>query len=215
MERSVTIEMTDRMPKRIAVFFPGIGYTADKPLLYYSRKLASSLDYEVRILSYTGFPDNIQEDAGKKEEAFKIALDQSLKMLEDMDLESYEDILFIGKSIGTIAAAKIASESPVRDRIRLVLYTPLEETFLFSFGNAIVFTGSDDPWVGRKDSRIPDLCRDRQFPCHIISGGNHSLERNILYEDIRILTDVLKETERFIRQIRNDRTDLMKSLLKS
>ena len=25
--------------KRIAVFFPGIGYTNDKPLLYYARKL--------------------------------------------------------------------------------------------------------------------------------------------------------------------------------
>ena len=32
--------------KKLAVFFPGIGYTADKPLLYYSRKLAAELDYE-------------------------------------------------------------------------------------------------------------------------------------------------------------------------
>ena len=30
---------------KLAVFFPGIGYTVDKPLLYYSRKLAAALDY--------------------------------------------------------------------------------------------------------------------------------------------------------------------------
>ena len=28
--------------KKIAVFFPGIGYTCDKPLLYYSAKLAAA-----------------------------------------------------------------------------------------------------------------------------------------------------------------------------
>ena len=27
--------------KKIAVVFPGVGYHADKPLLYYSRKLAA------------------------------------------------------------------------------------------------------------------------------------------------------------------------------
>lgn len=33
--------------KKIAVLFPGIGYTCDKPLLYYSAKLAAEKGYEV------------------------------------------------------------------------------------------------------------------------------------------------------------------------
>ena len=37
--------------KKIAVFFPGIGYTNEKPLMYYSRKLAAEHDYEVLILN--------------------------------------------------------------------------------------------------------------------------------------------------------------------
>ena len=34
---------------KLAVFFPGIGYHCDKPLLYYSRKLAQECGYEETI----------------------------------------------------------------------------------------------------------------------------------------------------------------------
>ncbi len=33
--------------KRLAVLFPGIGYHCDKPLLYYSAKLARAAENEV------------------------------------------------------------------------------------------------------------------------------------------------------------------------
>ena len=31
---------------KLAVIFPGIGYTVDKPLLHYSRRIAADLGYE-------------------------------------------------------------------------------------------------------------------------------------------------------------------------
>ena len=33
--------------RKIACLFPGIGYTCDKPLLYYSWKLLKGLDWEI------------------------------------------------------------------------------------------------------------------------------------------------------------------------
>ena len=44
---------------KICVLFPGIGYTNDRPLLYYSGKLASSLGYTVIRSDYTGFPKDV------------------------------------------------------------------------------------------------------------------------------------------------------------
>ena len=41
---------------KLAVIFPGIGYTADKPLLYFGRRIAVEYGYEVRIMDYKGFP---------------------------------------------------------------------------------------------------------------------------------------------------------------
>lgn len=184
--------------KKLAVIFPGIGYTADRPLLHYSRRIAADHGYEIRIMNYSGFPRKIKGDRKRMEESFEIALQQSMEMLSDVAMSDYEDILFIGKSIGTIAAAKIASESPARDRIRLVLYTPLEDTFAFSFGEAIAFTGDDDPWVGREKSRILAICESRGIPCALLSSANHSLESSDVFADMKELYRVMKETERFI-----------------
>lgn len=41
---------------KLAVLFPGIGYTCDKPLLYYGAKLAKSYGYEVKRVEYGNFP---------------------------------------------------------------------------------------------------------------------------------------------------------------
>ncbi|MBR2764832.1 MAG: alpha/beta hydrolase [Blautia sp.] len=185
---------------RLAVIFPGIGYTADKPLLHYSRRIAADQGYDIRVMAYTGFPPKIQGDRSRMERSFEIALEQSVTMLSDVDLSAYDRILFIGKSIGTIVAAKIASESPARDRIRLVLYTPLEDTFSFEFGEAIAFTGDNDPWVGREKSRIFSICESRGIPCSLISGANHSLETKDPFTDMKELYRIMKETEQFICQ---------------
>ena len=185
---------------RLAVIFPGIGYTADKPLLHYSRRIAAEQGYDIRVMAYTGFPPKIPGDSSRMVRSFEIALEQSVAMLSDVDLSAYDRILFIGKSIGTIVAAKIASESLARDRIRLILYTPLEDTFSFEFGEAIVFTGDSDPWVGREKSRILSICESRGIPCSLISGGNHSLETRNWQEDLKNLRIILAETEAFLQK---------------
>ena len=187
---------------KIAVFFPGVGYTADKPLLHYSRRLAADQGYEIKLLPYAGFPEKIKGDRAKMVESYKLALQQAEEMLSDTDLTTYDDILFVGKSVGTIVAAKIAAESPMAEKIRLVLYTPLEDTFTFLKDTAecIMFTGAADPWVGGENSRIPDLCAERKIPCHVIPKANHSLESGDLYKDLQNMQQIMKTTEEFIRK---------------
>lgn len=131
-------------------------------------------------------------------ESFYLAYNQSMEMLADVDLTAYEEVLFIGKSVGTIVAAKIASESPAKDRIRLILYTPLDDTFSFDLGEAIVFTGDDDPWVGKEKNRIFALCEERMIPCTVIPNANHSLESKDVFADMKELYRLMEETKRWI-----------------
>ena len=184
---------------KLAVVFPGIGYTVDKPLLHYSRRLAADAGYEIKLLPYAGFPKKVKGDKGRMADSYRIALEQSKEMLSETDFSVYEEILFIGKSIGTIVAAQLASESPVSSRIRLVLYTPLKETFSFPFGEALVFTGSADPWVQSPDE-IPQACREREIVCHVIPDANHSLETGDVQRDIRNMQGIMEKTGRFIRE---------------
>ena len=184
--------------KKLAVFFPGIGYTADKPLLYYSRKLAAEKGYEVLALSYSGFPKNAKGDAKKLCRCFALAREQAEEQLKALRPGDYDEIVFVAKSIGTAAAAVLAAESPAAERIRLVLYTPVEETFRFPLGQAVVFTGGADPWVGGGDNPIPALCAARGIPCTLIPGANHSLETGSAAEDLRNLTLVMEQTAAFL-----------------
>ena len=184
--------------KKLAVFFPGIGYTMDKPLLYFSRRLAAELGYEIKPLPYGGFPRKVRGDRAKMAECYRLALSQAEEMLSDVDLTAFDDVLFVGKSIGAILAARFAAKAPSAP-IRLVLYTPLEDVFHFSFGEAVVFTGMDDPWVGGGSSPIPALCRERDIPCFVIPGADHSLETDHALADLESLHEIMAQTERFIR----------------
>lgn len=183
--------------KKLAVFFPGIGYTVDKPLLYYSRKLASQAGFEVRLLSYTGFPQNARGDREQIRNACELALARVKEQLSGIDLSACGELLFVGKSVGTYAAAGLAAEISAPDRIRLLLYTPLEETFVFPFIDAVVFTGSADPWTAK--GSIPELCHGRGIPCTLISQANHSLETGNVKQDLRNLEQIMSETKRFIK----------------
>lgn len=77
--------------KKLAVFFPGIGYTVDKPLLHYSCRLAAARGYEIRPVSYAGFPANVLGDSDKMTECYRIALRQAQESLADVEWSTYDD----------------------------------------------------------------------------------------------------------------------------
>ena len=86
------MEYRNMKEKKLAVFFPGIGYTADKPLLYYSRKIAALHGYDEKIMAYTGFPPKINGDRALVEQSFHIALEQSPEMLKDVDFRAWTEV---------------------------------------------------------------------------------------------------------------------------
>ena len=181
--------MKKKEAHKLAVIFPGIGYTADKPLLYFGRRIAVEYGYEIRIMDYKGFPPKVKGDRNRMEESFFIALRQAEEMADAAAAVSEGN---------PDAAAGTAPESPAKARIRQVLYTPLEDTFRFPIGEAIAFTGDDDPWVGKENSRIPALCKERGIPCRLVPHANHSLESKDVFADMKELRKVMKETEAFL-----------------
>ena len=103
----------DKTAPKLAVIFPGIGYTADKPLLYYTSRLARKHGYQIQTVSYGTLPENIKGDSVKMRQAFDLALAQTEESLRDIDWTSYGSILFISKSIGTREASP-STALPIR-----------------------------------------------------------------------------------------------------
>ena len=182
--------------KKLAVILPGIGYTCDRPLLYYGGKLAQGLGWEVVRVPYGGFPEKVRGDAEKMRQSAEMALAQTEEMLRDVDWKRYGQILFISKSVGTVVAAAYAHAH--RLSCRHILFTPVEATFAVPVGNAIAFHGTADPWVATET--LTRLCREADIPLYITENANHSLETGDVPLDIRNLQAVMARAEAFMRR---------------
>lgn len=183
---------------KIAVYFPGIGYHCDKPLLYYGRKIACEQGYqEYRNVSYTYHAENIRGDEEKMKEAYEALFVQAEAKLADMVWADYDDVLFVSKSIGTIIAASYAKKCGL-SCVRHVLYTPLAQTFLFTPDHAIAFIGTADPWSDTGE--IVRLSEKNHIPIAVYEGCNHSLECADTLKNIENLKDVMQRTLDFCGQ---------------
>ena len=166
----------DKNAPKLAVVFPGIGYTADKPLLYYTSRLASKHGYKIRTVS------------------FDLALEQTERSLGSIDWNSYGSILFISKSIGTVISSAYASRHDLT--VKSILFTPLAETFSFPLAGSIAFHGTADPWA--ETDSIRELAAQKDVPLFLTQNANHSLETSDVLTDIFILKTTMERVQRFI-----------------
>ncbi len=182
---------------KIAVLFPGIGYTCDKPLLYYSGKLAAGYGYKVKPVPYGNFPPGVKGNRRKMEQAFDSALEQAEDILKGVEWESYEDILFISKSVGTIVAAAYARKHKIR--VRSISYTPLMDTFRFAEGDGIMFHGTKDPWADDSEA-VREGCRKIGQRLYYTEGANHSLETGNVRTDIENMKRIMEQTADYMEE---------------
>ena len=185
------------MSKKLAVVFPGVGYHTDKPLLYYSKKLALSKGYEIIEIKYD-LPEAgtvIKSDEEKRKQAFDTAFEQVTKQLEDVDFAGYEKVVFIGKSIGTALAARYNMSYELdADQI---IFTPIETTFAFvNPCEGFVFHGDADPLCDT--DMCTQLCDELSLTYVVVPDANHSLETEDVLTHIEIIGKVMSTVDKLL-----------------
>ena len=161
--------------KKVAVIFPGIGYNKDRPLLYYSARLAQKAGYELVWVDFSGmeWDKSILDDRKKMLVFLDIALKRANSLLDTGCLLDADKIVFISKSIGTVVASAYGLKH-VQD-IRHIYFSPLEMIASFApDGHGYAFYGDDDPFADCK--KIETICREKHIKSYVVNGGNHSLE---------------------------------------
>lgn len=180
---------------KLAIFFPGVGYTHDKPLLYYSRDIVAKKGYETICIEYGELPEKIKGDKEKMAKTFSLAYAHSCEQLKNINYSEYDDVLIIGKSLGSAIATKYHSE--YCKSARLVLFTPVEATFNFTISSAVAFIGDNDSWSNL--DAVKSLADKANVPLYIYPNGNHSIEvSNDYATNIRYLSSIMKITREFI-----------------
>ncbi|MCR5733233.1 MAG: alpha/beta hydrolase [Lachnospiraceae bacterium] len=180
--------------KKAAIIFPGIGYHRDKPLLYYSAKLAIAKGYKVISIEYHDMPKKIRGNKEMMKKAAEIAFEQSEIRLSEAALPQYDRLLFIGKSIGTVAMADYVSKHGI-DALQ-IWYTPVEATFSYDTKDVIAFIGDADPWSDV--NRIKTMAGEKGIKLYSYPDCNHSLECESVEKNLEILRDVMDKTEKYM-----------------
>lgn len=181
--------------RKVSVFFPGIGYSIDRPLLYYSKKIAQEQGYEVIVIEYSGIDRDCLKERESMLEAFNMAVIQTEEQLKGIDFASYADVIFASKSIGTVAASIYASKHNVH--ARQVYFTPFKQTFsLAQKGNGLVFFGDRDRWIDT--DTIRDLCNLKKLSYRIIEGADHALETGHVHVDVENINKIIQEAENYL-----------------
>ena len=141
--------------KKLAVIFPGVGYTCTKPLLYYTASMAAERGYEIIRLDYG----------------------QDIHTFHGRTPAELEPIIFISKSIGTTIACQLETALQLKGKVHQFLMTPIPSTLRYlSDINGLFFAGTADPYM--PESKIHAAARN--FPDKtggIFEGCNHSLEQ--------------------------------------
>ena len=185
---------------KLAVVFPGIGYHCDKPLLYYSKKIAKKCGYEIKEVPYGNFPDGVKGSPEKMQQAFFQALEQTEEILKDVEFSQYESILFLSKSVGTAVAAAYAEKKHLKTEN--VFYTPVEQSFAFMKQPGIVFHGTKDPWA--ETDMVIKKCKESQHPVYLTEDANHSLETGDVLKDLQNMHEIMSLTEQYIQGETNE-----------
>jgi hypothetical protein len=181
--------------RKLAVLFPGIGYSFDRPLLHFGEKQAQQYGYEILRVAYSGFPGKIRGNKERMRESYDIAMKQTEEILGGVQWAYYSRILFISKSIGTVVAAHYAAEHEMA--VDHIFFTPFPETFAArQQGRCIAFHARTDPWMDDAETVRAAEHAGAEMICY--PEGNHSLETGDVLRDIRTLEEIFQRTADFM-----------------
>lgn len=171
------------MGKRIVFSFPG-KRGEEIPLLYFGAKHYVDRDYEKVYIQHPASGNGLEE-----------VYENAKAILRSYDFSEYEDIVFVGKSMGTVVACKLKAELQID--ARLVLFTPLNDTLPYiNSDNRVVLAamGDNDRFLDWEVLR--EHCEKENVPYYIEPGVGHSMEvKEDLARNLQIISNVISQLE--------------------
>lgn len=181
--------------ERLAVLLPGQNYTNMAPLLYYSQNIAIESGYDTLAIEY-GYQ---RTDRGFElsEESLTRLFDESKEAIEKcLKKKAYKELLFIGKSLGTLIQIRLKNEFSVY-RQRHVFLTPIPDCIeTIKTTDCIAVVGTLDRHF--KHEHIKEITGFKNVKLHIIEGANHRIEKGNFAEDLKVLNEVCGYIDGFI-----------------
>ncbi len=165
---------------RLAIVFPGYGYSTQAPLLYYAIELLSELGYDVLSVNYEynkneGFlksPETVQDQWFAADVAAVLEMARSRPQ--------YSKWVVVGKSLGTTAILQLLSEGDYPMRTKLIWLTPgfshsrITEVVRTTKLDSIFFVGTLDRYYDQTEYEL--MKTNARVRVELFKGADHSLQ---------------------------------------
>ncbi|MGH2542285.1 MAG: alpha/beta family hydrolase, partial [Ardenticatenaceae bacterium] len=169
----------DKVTRHLALVFPGMGYTAQMPVLYYPSRLLLARGADVLLVEYDyqrpEFATVPEAERGQwlyadVEAAYQAALAQ----------RDYRQITLVGKSLGTLALAHLLPMAAEAGQLRCIWLTPLlhhpslQQQIRKVPHRALFIIGTADPLYNA--TALAQMEAATQGSSVVIESADHSLE---------------------------------------
>jgi hypothetical protein len=186
--------------RRLAIVLPGIGYTADMPVLYYPRALLLEMGADVLAVRYA-YNENPEFSRLSGEERMRwVDADVDAASAAGLAQRPYEEITLVGKSLGTLAMAYLLEANDRLAGADCVWLTPVlaDDRLRARIGqrrhHALFVIGTADPYY--QPAWLDEVRQATGGDAMVVEGADHSLE---LAGSVDRSLDVMQQLVRTLR----------------
>lgn len=177
----------------LTIILPGQNYSNEKPLMYYSAKVALNLGLDVICIDY-GF--QISHKDFDLDTEFEIVIRESEHILKKCLSKKYKKIIFIGKSLGTIIQNSLSEKFTEYEQVHVYL-TPVDKTFENMLKcPCLIITGTEDRKINSLNMRTMEKRANTELIK--IVGGDHRLEKLDVLNSIKMLITTMTALKEFM-----------------
>ena len=188
--------------EKLAVLYPGMRYTCDRPLLYFTTELLLSRGYDVLQL-WSRYGSAEFNQLSQSEKTIQIIADGQSLLESGRQAGSYEQLLLCGKSLGTLTMAFILNGDHDFSHLRTVWLTPLihlppvAKAILKIDSPAFVAGSLADPAF--KSGPVDQIEAKPGTTTFLAEGADHSLEMpGDPLHSLKILDQVIAKLSEFV-----------------
>lgn len=186
----------------LAIFLPGVGYTNERPLMYYAAKYFMDKQSDLFRVDYNYASNDAFKRANYDKLREWVRTDVIACLNVVFNKKKYKKITIVCKSIGTLALAETLPYFIDLQKAEIIWLTPLchKENVAHAIATcnnkSLLIIGTDDHCYD--EQHIKQIKENSQVKCVVIPEADHSLEiNNDIGQTISVMKKVTDEMSAF------------------
>ncbi len=189
---------------KLAVVFPGFGYSSKMPLLYYTIDVILRKGINVLAVDYdySNQPDFLAASQEDKSDWLFSDVDASIKSIKE--LPDFKIEILVGKSLGTLAIGHLLDNNPELAASNIIWLTPLlgrqsliDQMVKHKPASLFVIGSADQHYEIELLSRVQEATNGEVL---VVPGANHSLEvPGAIAGSLKVMVDIMEKINQFLQ----------------